>query len=155
VGQSNQVRGHQGGLNTEISKSKAIEVDMMKLARRRFLHLTASAATLPVISRIAIAQSYPTRPVRIIVGFPAGGASDIYARLIGQLLTERLGQQIIIDNRPGANGNIGTEASVRAPADGHTYCSSVLTTRSFMSGSILFFLEISCPSEGSFACRFS
>ena len=92
----------------------------MKLARRRVLHLTASAATLPVISRIAIAQSYPTRPVRIIVGFPAGGASDIYARLIGQLLTERLGQQIIIDNRPGANGKIGTEASARAPADGHT-----------------------------------
>ena len=88
--------------------------------RRQFLHLAAGAAALPTMSRLAKAQGYPTRPVRIIVGFPAGGASDIYARLIGQLLTERLGQQIIIDNRPGANGNIGTEASVRAPADGHT-----------------------------------
>ena len=92
----------------------------MNRSRRRLLQLAAGAGALSVISRIAIAQSYPTRPVRIIVGFPAGGASDIYARLIGQLLTERLGQQFIIDNRPGANGNIGTEAAVRAPADGHT-----------------------------------
>ena len=89
----------------------------MKLPhRRQFLHLAAGAAALPVVSRIARAQAYPSRPVRIIVGFPAGGSADILARLIGQWLSERLGQQFIIENRPGAGGNIGTEAVVRAPA---------------------------------------
>src|SRR5262249_14128355 len=92
----------------------------MKLPRRNFLHLAAVAATLPALSRVASAQAYPTRPVRIIVGFPPGGPSDILARLIGQWLSERLGQPFIIENRPGATGNIGTEAVVRAPADGHT-----------------------------------
>ena len=92
----------------------------MKLPRRNFLHLAASAAALPAVSRIAWAQAYPARPVRIIVGFPPGGPSDILARLIGQRLSERLGQPFIIENRPGATGNIGTEAVVRAPADGHT-----------------------------------
>src|SRR6476619_2246410 len=92
----------------------------MKLPRRRFLHLAAGAAALPAVSHIARAQSYPTRPVRIIVGFPPGGSVDITARLIGQGLSERLGQQFIIENRPGAGTNIGTEAVVRAPADGYT-----------------------------------
>ena len=92
----------------------------MKLPRRQFLHLAAGAAALPAVSRIARAQAYPTRPVRIIVGFPPGGPSDILARLIGQWLSERLGQPFIIENRPGATGNIGTEAVIRAPADGYT-----------------------------------
>jgi tripartite-type tricarboxylate transporter receptor subunit TctC len=92
----------------------------MKLLRRQFLHLSAGAAALPVMSRIASAQSYPTRPVRIIVGYPPGGGADIVARLIGQWLSERLGRQFVVENRPGGNGNIGTEAVVRAGADGHT-----------------------------------
>jgi tripartite-type tricarboxylate transporter receptor subunit TctC len=92
----------------------------MKLPRRQFLHLTAGAATLPVVSRIARAQAYPSRPVHIIVGFPAGGPADVYARLIGQWLSERLGQPFIVENRPGAGGNIATEAVVRAAPDGYT-----------------------------------
>ncbi len=92
----------------------------MKLPRRRFLHLAVSAATLPALSRIARAQTYPTRPVRWIVPGAAGNAIDIIARLMGQWLSERLGQPFIIENRPGAGGNIGTEAVVRAPADGYT-----------------------------------
>ena len=90
------------------------------LGRRTFLHLAAGAVALPALSRIARALDYPTRPVRLIVGFPPGGPADILARLIGQRLSERLGQPFIIENRPGATGNIGTEAVVRAPADGHT-----------------------------------
>jgi tripartite-type tricarboxylate transporter receptor subunit TctC len=92
----------------------------MKLPRRNFLHLAAGAAALPAVSRIAWAQSYPTRPVRIIVPFPAGQASDTIARLIGQSLSERLGQSFVIENRTGAGGNIGTESVVRAMPDGHT-----------------------------------
>jgi tripartite-type tricarboxylate transporter receptor subunit TctC len=92
----------------------------MKLPRRNFLHLAAGAAALPAISRFAWAQTYPTRPVRIIVGQAAGSGSDTAARLIGQWLSERLGQQFIIENRPGAAGNIATEAVVRAPPDGHS-----------------------------------
>jgi tripartite-type tricarboxylate transporter receptor subunit TctC len=92
----------------------------MKLPRRQFLHFAAGAAALPVLSRIALAQAYPTRPVRLIVPVAPAGASDITARLIGQWLSERLGQQFVIDNRPGAGGNIGTEAVVHAPADGYT-----------------------------------
>ena len=92
----------------------------MKLPRRKFLHLAAGAAALPAVSRVAWAQAYPTRPVRIIVGFAAGGATDILARLIGQWLSERLGQPFVIENRPGAGSNIGTEAVVRAPPDGYT-----------------------------------
>src|SRR5262249_49797410 len=93
----------------------------MKLPRRRqFLHLAAAAGALPALSRIARAQAYPSRPVRIVVGFPAGGGVDIVARLMGQWLSERLGQPFIIENRPGAATNIATEAGVRAAADGHT-----------------------------------
>ena len=92
----------------------------MKLPRRNFLHLAAGAAALPISSQIARAQSYPTRPVRIIVGYPPGGSGDFHARLMGQWPSERLGQQFIVENRPGAGGNIGTEAVVRAPADGYT-----------------------------------
>jgi tripartite-type tricarboxylate transporter receptor subunit TctC len=92
----------------------------MKLPRRRFLHLAAGAAALPVVSRIAQAQAYPTRPVRIMVGFAAGGGNDIATRLIGQWLSERLGRPFIVESRPGAAGNIATEAVVRAPADGYT-----------------------------------
>ena len=92
----------------------------MKLPRRKFLHLAAGAAALPALSRVAWAQTYPARPVRIIVGFAAGGATDILARLLGQVLSERLGQQFVIENRTGAATNIATEAVVRAPPDGYT-----------------------------------
>src|SRR5262249_960964 len=92
----------------------------MNVARRAFLHLAASAAALPAVSRRARAQTYPSRPVRIIVGFAAGAASDTFARLLGQWLSERLGQQIVIENRTGAATNIATEAVVRAPPDGYT-----------------------------------
>ncbi|HEY3641019.1 MAG TPA: tripartite tricarboxylate transporter substrate-binding protein, partial [Xanthobacteraceae bacterium] len=92
----------------------------MKLPRRQFLHLAAGAAALPAVTRNARAQAYPTRPVHIIVGVAAGGPNDTVARLIGQWLSDRIGQQFIIENRTGAGGNIGTEAVVRAPADGYT-----------------------------------
>src|SRR5262245_39954748 len=92
----------------------------MKLPRRNFLHLAACAAALPTISRVAWAQTYPSRPVRIIIGFAPGGVVEIVARLIGQWLSERLGQPFIIESRPGAASNIATEAVVRAPPDGYT-----------------------------------
>jgi tripartite-type tricarboxylate transporter receptor subunit TctC len=92
----------------------------MKLSRRQFLHLAAGAAALPALSRFAWGQAYPSRPVRMIVGFAPGQAIDIVTRIIGQWLSERLGQQFIIENRPGAGGNIATEAVVRAPPDGYT-----------------------------------
>ena len=92
----------------------------MKLPRRKFLHLAAGAAALPALSRIALALDYPVRPVHLIVFFAAGGGNDIIARLMGQWLSERLGQQFVIENRPGGGGNIGTEAVVRAAPDGYT-----------------------------------
>ena len=92
----------------------------MKLPRRQFLHLAAGAAALPLASRFAWAQAYPARPVRIVVGFAPAGGTDIMARLIGQWLSERLGQQFVIENRPGAASNIGTEVVVNAPPDGYT-----------------------------------
>ena len=92
----------------------------MKFPRRAFMHLAVGAAALPAVPRMARAQAYPSRPVRIVVGFPAGGATDIQARLMGEWLTERLGQQFIVENRPGVSGNIGTEMVAKAPADGYT-----------------------------------
>jgi tripartite-type tricarboxylate transporter receptor subunit TctC len=92
----------------------------MKLPRRNFLHLAASAAALPAVSRIALAQTYPTRLVRIIVPTATGSTADILVRLIGQWLSERLGQPFVVENRPGGGTNIGTEAVVRASADGYT-----------------------------------
>jgi tripartite-type tricarboxylate transporter receptor subunit TctC len=92
----------------------------MKLPhRRQFLHLAAGAAALPAVSRIARAQGYPSRPVRLVVPFGSAGATDITARLVGQWLSERLGQPFIIENRPGAGGNLGTEAVVKSPPDGY------------------------------------
>jgi tripartite-type tricarboxylate transporter receptor subunit TctC len=92
----------------------------MKLPRRKFLHLAAGAAALPALSRVARAQAYPTRPVRLIAGFPPGGVVDVFARLSGQWLSERLGQAFIIENRAGAGGNLAVEAVVKTPADGYT-----------------------------------
>jgi tripartite-type tricarboxylate transporter receptor subunit TctC len=93
---------------------------MRLLPRRTFLQLAASAAVLPAMPRLACAQAYPTRPARIIVGFPAGGTTDIVGRLVGQWLSEHLGQQFVVENRPGASANIATEAVARATADGYT-----------------------------------
>jgi len=98
----------------------------MKLSRRRFQQLMAGVLALPAVSRAARAQVYPQRPVHIMVGYAPGGGNDIAARLIGQWLSERLGQPFVIENRPGAAGNIATEAVVRAPADGHTLLLSSL-----------------------------
>ena len=92
----------------------------MKFPRRAFTRLAAGAAALPVVPGILWAQAYPSRLVRIVVGFPAGGATDIQARLMGEWLTERFGQQFIVENKPGASGNIGTEMVAKAPADGYT-----------------------------------
>ncbi len=92
----------------------------MKFPRRQFLHLAAGAAAVPVAARMARAQSYPTRPVHLIVGFAAGSTTDILGRLIGQWLSQRLGQQFVVENRPGAGGNVGAEAMVRSAPDGYT-----------------------------------
>jgi tripartite-type tricarboxylate transporter receptor subunit TctC len=92
----------------------------MKLPRRQFLHLAAAAAALPAVSRFAWAQTYPARPVRLILGYPPGGSADITARLIGQWLSERLGQPFVLENRPGAGTNLATDAAVRAAPDGYT-----------------------------------
>jgi tripartite-type tricarboxylate transporter receptor subunit TctC len=97
----------------------------MKFRRRTFMHLAAGAAALPVAPHVARAQAYPSKPVRIVVGFPAGGATDIFARLMGEWLTQRTGQQFIVENKPGASGNIGTETVARAPADGYTLLQAV------------------------------
>jgi tripartite-type tricarboxylate transporter receptor subunit TctC len=92
----------------------------LKFPRRKFLHMAAGAAALPVLSRIARAQAYPSRPLHCIVGYAPGGGTDIFVRLVGQPLSERLGQPFVIENRAGAASNIATEAVVRAPADGYT-----------------------------------
>src|SRR4051794_15177744 len=93
---------------------------LMKVPRRQFLQLAAGAATLSIAPRLAMAQAYPARPVRMVVAFAAGQSIDILARLVGQWLSDKFGQQFVIENRPGAGGNIGTEAVVRSPADGYT-----------------------------------
>src|SRR5580693_4505711 len=98
----------------------ASTLDTMKFPRRTLLHLAAGAAALPIMSCVAMAQTYPSRPVRLIVTVAAGGSPDIIARLIGQWLSERLGQPFFVDDRPGASGNIGTEIVVRASPDGYT-----------------------------------
>jgi tripartite-type tricarboxylate transporter receptor subunit TctC len=100
----------------------------VRLLRRQFLHLAAGAVALPAVSRLAFAQSYPARPVRMVVAFPAGNASDVIARLMSQALSQRLGQQFFVENRPGAGGSIGTEVVVRAPPDGYTLLMSVVTS---------------------------
>jgi tripartite-type tricarboxylate transporter receptor subunit TctC len=98
----------------------ALKGHTMTLPRRQFLHLAAGAVALPSVSRFAWAQAYPTRAVRIVVGFAPGGTTDIVARLLAQWLSERLGQHFIVENRPGANASIATESVVRASADGYT-----------------------------------
>jgi tripartite-type tricarboxylate transporter receptor subunit TctC len=100
----------------------------VKLLRRQFLQLAAGAVALPAVSRLAFAQTYPARPVRMVVAFPAGNASDVIARLMSQALSQRLGQQFFVENRPGAGGSIGTEVVVRAPPDGYTLLMSVVTS---------------------------
>src|SRR5262245_14410975 len=131
----------------------------MKLPRRNFLHLAAGAAAFPAVSRIAWAQAYPARPVRIVVGFPAGGATDITARLMAQWLSDRLGQQFVIENRPGAAGTIAAEAVVRAVADGYTLL--VVGERSRRARSDGFDLQHrlqqfqTTPSDGNRGGRFS
>jgi tripartite-type tricarboxylate transporter receptor subunit TctC len=102
----------------------------MKFSRRAFLPLAVGAAALPGLSRVAQAQAWPSRAVRIVVGFPPGGATDIQARLMGEWLTVRLGQQFIVENKPGASGNIGTDTVAKAPADGYTLLQVVTRTRS-------------------------
>src|SRR4029453_3256268 len=92
----------------------------MNLPRRKFLQLTAGAAALPALPRAALAQAYPSRPVTVVVFVGAGGTPDIIARLLGQALTQRLGQSMVVDNRPGAGGNLALQAVARAPADGYT-----------------------------------
>src|SRR5262245_65644469 len=93
---------------------------MMKLPRRRFLHLAAGAAALPAMPHITRAQVYPTRPVRLLVGFPPGGATDVVARIMGQRLSEGLGQPIVVENRPGGGSNLAAQAVINSPPDGHT-----------------------------------
>jgi tripartite-type tricarboxylate transporter receptor subunit TctC len=108
------------GLIREIPSPKFIEGHIMKLPRRQFLHLAAGAAALPALSRVATADDYPSKPVRILVGYAAGGTTDTISRMIGQRLAERLGQQFLIETRTGAGTNIAAEALVRAPPDGYT-----------------------------------
>ena len=122
MGQGNQVRGDQSGLTGEISSPNFIEGNIiMKLPRRQFLHLAAAAVVLPAVPRTAGTQTaYPTRPVRCVVGYAPGGGTDIFVRLVGQLLPARLGQPFVIENRPGASSNLATETVIRGPADGYT-----------------------------------
>jgi tripartite-type tricarboxylate transporter receptor subunit TctC len=118
----------------------------MKLPRRSFLHLAAGAAALPALPRVARAQAYPSRPVRLIVGYPPGGTSDVVARLIGQRLSERFGQPFIVENRPGAGTNIATEAVVKAAPDGYTLlvvdAAPAINTKLYQNLNFAFFRDI-------------
>jgi tripartite-type tricarboxylate transporter receptor subunit TctC len=118
----------------------------VKLPRRKFLYLAAGAAAFPALSRIARAQAYPTRPVRIIVGYPPGGSADVVARLIGQQLSERLGQPFVVENRPGAGTNIATETVVKSVPDGYTLlvvdASPAINTTLYHNLSFSFFRDI-------------
>jgi tripartite-type tricarboxylate transporter receptor subunit TctC len=116
MGQGDPGGQHQGGVIYSLEREGAMKLPH----RRQFLHLAAGAAALPAVSRIARAQAYPTRPVRLIEGFGAGSSPDIVARLMGQWLTERLGRPFVVENRSGANGNLATESVVRASPDGYT-----------------------------------
>src|SRR5437763_2195507 len=116
----NPLTSHHQVFTRSTRKQRGRHMTKTEFPRRRFLSLAVGAAALPVASRVARAQTYPTRPVRLIVPFGSGGTTDIVARLIGQRLGERLGRQFIIENRPGAGSNIGTEAAVRASPDGYT-----------------------------------
>ena len=129
----------------------------MKLPRRNFLHLAAGAAALPAVSRVAWAQAYPTRPVRLIEGFGAGSAPDVLARLIGQSLSERLGQSFVVENRSGANSNIATDAVARASPDGYTLLliTSANAINATAQRSTSTSSAISCRSRASFACPWS
>src|SRR5215831_19452682 len=121
MGQGDPGGQHQAGVMPGSRPSPLFREGAMKLPHRRHvLHLAAGAAALPAVSRIARAQTYPARPVRLLVGFAPAGANDIHARLIAQWLSERLGQQFIVENRVGAGGNLATEAVVRAAPDGYT-----------------------------------
>jgi tripartite-type tricarboxylate transporter receptor subunit TctC len=111
---------------------------IVKFRRRTFVHLAAGAAALPALSRGTRADSYPSRPARIVVGFPAGGATDIFARLMADWLSQRLGQQFLVDNKPGVSGNIGTEAVARAPADGYTLLQIVTQRRALQQSQFRF-----------------
>src|SRR5271156_2844784 len=113
--------------NDASSEPPAQREERMKFLRREFLHLAAGAAALPALSRAAFALDYPTRPLRLVLGFPPGSATDIVARVIAQPLSAQLTQQVIVDNRPGAGSNIGTEAVVRATADGYTLLGATVT----------------------------
>src|SRR5262249_55549147 len=120
MGKGYSRREHQGAVRPKQPPREHFMGTVMKLPRRNFLHLAAGAAAFPAVSRIARAQAYPARPVRIIVPFAPAGTTDITARLIGQWLSEQLGQQFFVENRPGAGTNIGIEAVVRARPDGYT-----------------------------------
>jgi tripartite-type tricarboxylate transporter receptor subunit TctC len=128
----------------------------MRVSRRRFLSVAACATALPAAARIACAQSYPARPVRLIVGLAAGGGQDIVARLLAQWLSERLGRQFIVENRPGAAGNLALEAVAAAPPDGYTL--ALLGVNNAINASLTAslassFCATSCRSPASCACR--
>src|SRR5262245_61969669 len=151
MGQGDPGGEHQAGVTLEGDRRPKCREGTMNLPRRNFLHLAASVAALPTVSRFACAETYPTRPVRLIVPIAPAGAADILARLMGQWLSERLGQPFIIDNRPGAGNNVGTEAVVRAPADGYTLllCSVVNATNAAIYDKLNFnFIHDIAPVSG-------